>query len=72
MRTTIKIVILEVWKMKNANKAFDLQSRLAMKSVLEKLKLSCDMYHIPKFLQFVLAWKMFEMPNGYPGSSFLF
>lgn len=58
--------------MKNVNRSFDLKGHLAMKSVLEKLKLSGDMYQIWKFLQFVLALKIIEMPNGYPGSSLLF
>lgn len=68
---TIKIVTLSDSRMKNANKAFDLKGHLAVKSVLEKLKLSDDIYQI-QFLQFVSALKMIEMPNGYPGSSFLF
>ena len=54
--------------MKNANRAFDLKGHLEVKSVLEKLKL----YQIPKFVQYVLALKMIEMPNSYLGSSFLF
>ena len=58
--------------MKNVNRSFDLKGHLAMKSVLEKLKLSGDMYQIWKFLQFVLALKIIEMPNGYPSSSLLF
>lgn len=45
------IVILADSKMKNANRAFDLKGHLAIKSVLEKLKLSGDMYQIRSFLQ---------------------
>ena len=57
------IVILADSKMKNANRAFDLKGHLAIKSVLEKLKLS----GVPDS-----KLSAIKMTGGYPGSSFLF